>query len=64
MEFAGNEIGETEAKSLSDALKKTSTLIELNLDCNHKMVFIDDPFVFSFSSNEQTTRLEIQEQHH
>ena len=55
MEFAGNEIGETEAKSLSDALKKTSTLIELNLDCNHKMVFIDDPFVFSFSSNEQTT---------
>ena len=64
-----NKIGERGATSLSDALKSNTTLVELNLKCEYKrnntqITFINKPQFFSFSSNQQGTRLEKEEQYH
>ena len=63
-----NKIGNTGRASLSEALKSNTSLTELDLSGetkrnNTQMASINNP-LFSLSSNQQTTQLEKQEQHH
>ena len=64
-----NWIRDTGATSLSEALKSNTTLTELNLSCEdkRKKTHKRHPSTihsFPFSSHQQTTTLEKQEQHH
>ena len=63
----GNKIGYTGATSLSKSLKSNTTLTELNLSCEDKRRYTKDihqQVTLPFSSHQQTTTLETQEQHH
>ena len=65
----GNKIGDTGATSLSESLKSNTTLTELNLKGENKRkkthkLHPSTIHSFHFSSYQQTTRLETQEQHH
>ena len=65
----GNNIYETGATSLSDALKSNTSLRDLDLRSedkrnNTQMIPINKQLSFSFSLNQQTTTLEKQERHH
>ena len=65
----GNNIGDTGATSLSEALKSNTTLGELNLwgDDKRKKTYKWHPSTihsFHFSLHQQTTTLEKREQHH
>ena len=67
MTSTGKHIEGTGATSLSDALKSNTTLTGLYLSGEDKytqMTSINNPLFFLFSSNQQTTGLETQEQHH
>ena len=60
-------IGDTEAKSLSEALKSNTTLTKLNLwgedkRNNTQTIFINNNHSFPFSSNQQPTGLEKEAQ--
>ena len=64
-----NNIGDTGATSLSEALKSNTTLTTLNLHCEdkRKKTHKRHPSTihsFPFSSHQQVTALETQEQHH
>ena len=64
-----NNIGETGATSLSDALKSNTTLTELNLNSEHKKKqhtngIHQQSTLFHSHSNQQTTTFGTQEQHH
>ena len=64
-----NKIGAAGATSLSESLESNTTLTELNLSCEdkRKKTHKRHPSTnhsFPFSSHQQGTRLEKQEQHH
>ena len=62
-----NGIEDTGATSLSDALKSNKTLAKLDLKCEDKTSTQITPInkrYFSFLSNQQATRLKVEEQHH
>ena len=62
-----NRIGEAGATSLSDALKSNTTLTKLDLRSENQKKHIDEihqQSTLSFSSNQQGTALEKQEQRH
>ena len=61
----GNEFGDRGATSLSEALKVNTTITKLNLSCEnrrHIIIFINNSLFFS--SHQQSTILETQEQYH
>ena len=62
----GNDIGDTGATSLSDALKTNTTLMKLDIGCKNKRNELRPSTIhfFPLSIIQQTTRLEIQVQSH
>ena len=67
LKIIGNKIEDTEATLLGAALKLNTTLTTLNLSCNHYMTkngVHQQIYFASFTSKQQITILEIQEQQH
>ena len=68
IQSTGNNIGDTGATSLSEALKSNTALTQLDLGCETKRNNTQTAFItvhtFLFSSIQQTITLETQAQHH